>query len=196
MLVTCNRALVVTYCATEGCLNFCFSRTSLRGNIFIRLVPTRAGVGAVSPGSGREAGDREAGRQRGAMDPSPGGSGRYRPAVARVGGESAASRRREWGGRRATRWLAEDEERRRHPERRPSRSPSSPAARARAEAATSSASPSSTSSSNRACRDARSRPNRAIFSASGRRRRGRFRRHPASLELAAHLRSSRVSLWS
>ena len=31
------------------------------------------------------------------MDPSPGGSGRYRPAVARVGGEREARRRREGG---------------------------------------------------------------------------------------------------
>ena len=73
-------------------------------NKLLRLVPVGARRGAIPPGSGREAGDREAGRQRGAMDPSPGGSGRYRPAVARVGGERAARRRREWGGRRATRW--------------------------------------------------------------------------------------------
>ena len=56
-------------------------------------------VGAVPPGAGREGGEREAGRQRGAMDPSPGGSGRYRPAVARVGGEGGEEEAR--GGRRA-----------------------------------------------------------------------------------------------
>ena len=32
------------------------------------------------------------------MDPPPGGSGRYRPAAARVGGERAAVGRREAGG--------------------------------------------------------------------------------------------------
>ena len=64
----------------------------------------RAGGGAVSPGSGREGGGRGAGRQRRATDPSPGGSGRYRPAVARVGGGSAARGRRERGEREATRW--------------------------------------------------------------------------------------------
>ena len=37
------------------------------------------------------------GREGRARDPSPGGSGRYRPALARVGGGSGSSGRREWG---------------------------------------------------------------------------------------------------
>ena len=54
-------------------------------------------MGAIPPRTGREAGDRRSGRQRRAVVPSPGGSARYRPAVARTGGEREARRRREWG---------------------------------------------------------------------------------------------------
>ena len=60
--------------------------------ISLRLVPTRAGGGAVSPGRGRERGGREARRERRAADPSPGGSGRYRPALARVGSDRGGDR--------------------------------------------------------------------------------------------------------
>ena len=49
----------------------------------LRLVPTRGRGGAVPPGRGRERGWSEARRERRAVDPSPGGSGRYRPALAR-----------------------------------------------------------------------------------------------------------------
>ena len=62
------------------------------GLSIIRLVLVGAVAGAVPPGTGREGG----GTAAGAMDSSPGGSGRYRPAVARVGGEREAR-----GGRRA-----------------------------------------------------------------------------------------------
>ena len=74
----------------------------------LRLVLVGAGARAVQPGAGREGGGSEAGRQRRATDPSPGGSGRYRPDVARVGGGRWARRRRErgdalagWGEREA-----------------------------------------------------------------------------------------------
>jgi hypothetical protein len=69
----------------------------------IRLVITRAGAWALPPVLGREAGGSGARRERRAMDPSPGGSGRYRPALARVGGGGRATGGREAGGAMARR---------------------------------------------------------------------------------------------
>ena len=69
-----------------------------RGAWLIRLVPTRAAARAIPPTGRRERGGSEARRQRGAVDPPPGGSARYRPAAARAGAERGARGGRERGG--------------------------------------------------------------------------------------------------
>ena len=78
----------------------------------VRLVPTQAAGRAVPPAVGRERGGRRARREHRAMDPSPGGSGRYRPALARVGGGRGAIGRRERGGALAGRGESEARARR------------------------------------------------------------------------------------
>ena len=71
------------------------------------MVPTRARCGAVPLGRGREPGGSEARREQRAVDPLPGGSGRYRSALARVGGDRGAIGRRERGGALAGRGESE-----------------------------------------------------------------------------------------
>nr|XP_051202229.1 uncharacterized protein LOC127315820 [Lolium perenne] len=65
----------------------------------LRPVLPQAVAEAVAAATGRERGGRRAGPERRAPAGSPGGSARYRPAVARVGGEMEAGAGREAGRR-------------------------------------------------------------------------------------------------
>ena len=69
-----------------------------RRKTILRLVSTRAVARALPPARGREGGGSGAVGGGRAVAVAPGGSGRYRPATARAGGEREAGVGREAGG--------------------------------------------------------------------------------------------------
>ena len=79
------------YCTRRGLWPPASSRRRPVASQAIRLVPTGGGIAPLSTGEGREGVEREARGVGRATAPSPGGSGRYRPALARVGGDSRAA---------------------------------------------------------------------------------------------------------